>query len=675
MSNGGKIFKVTIMSSGTLRLISIFCVVAAAFVWSQKPDKRMMFACAQAGSFPAEGVAACNELLEGGGFHANEHYQFRYWRYFGLHESGQVAFAIRELTELQNSDWDDRYRALLTGASALSDSQEYENSVELFERALDVLPESYPTERVANIWSQLAWRYEAAGRLSDAMVASETAMGIAPDYPYTVEINAWLHRKNGAYDIALPILIRALELGPTDDWAVGELPYLLSLMERQDDLDDILDQLTQANPDLKTLEYLFWLEMADEYTDVDDEDYEKTVGAFERGLALVPENASSQDVAGAWTRLSWRYQKLDRFEEAREAVQIAYEIASDHAYTLRHKSWLHRLDGEYEIGLGLIIRSLEIDPEHDRGIRALLYTLKQLDREDDVAQIHNTIVVEHTPDRASITEKWVDALEESGEYVQAAELLEAEFDLLQAEAKDERQLFMQLARMVNESGQAEARIAELTDQIDAEPGDRFALYLLGSLHSTREEFALSAFALQGLVRREPENAKAAGLFLVNCLGAGDDCPSLWPEKRGDRPEISCEDAIELSAVAEPGILEPLENGISLYEAMQDPDKSWIVAATSYTGATIAQIEVKQDNMITVAQAIILYDAIMGCYPGSEGTLVLQEQTRLQSAQEVGGKQVFFQDLYFHENLRQNRLDLAWEVKGYDLDFAPQPTQE
>ncbi len=675
MSNGGKIFKAFIMSSGILRLISIFCVVAAAFVWSQNPDKRMMFACAQAGSFPAEGVAACNELLEGGGFHANERYQFRYWRYFGLHETGQVAFAVRELTELQNSDWEYRYRALLTGASALSVAEEYEMSVELTERALDVLPENHPTERVANIWSQLAWRYEAAGRLSDAMVASETAMGIAPDHPYTVEISAWLHRKNGAYDIALPILIRALELGPGDDWAVRELPYLLSLMERQDDLDDILDQLTQANPDLKTLEYLFWLEMADDYTDVENEDYEKTVDAFERGLALVPENASSQDVADAWTRLSWRYQKLDRFEEAREAVQTAYEIAPDHAYTLRHKSWLHRLDGEYEIGLGLIIRSLEIDPEHDRGIKALLYTLKQLDRGDDVAQIHNDIVAEHTPDRASITEKWVDALEEAGEYAQAAELLEAEFDLLQEAAEDERQLFMQLARMLIESGEAEARIAELTVRANAEPADRFTLYLLGALHHAREEFALGGNPLRDLVRLEPGNAKAAGLFLVNCLGAGDDCPPLWPKKRADRPEISCEDAIELDAIVHPNTLEPLENGISFNEVLQDPDKSWVAASAAYTGATIAQMNGTRENRIGVAQATILYDAIMECFPDSEGTRYYREYTRSQSVQEVNGEEVFFQDLYSHENLRQNRLDLAWEVKGYNLGFSPQPTRE
>lgn len=268
----------------------------------------------------------------------------------------------------------------------------------------------------------------------------------------------------------------------------------------------------------------------------------------------------------------------------------------------------------------------------------------------------------------------VEALEEAGEYAQAADLLETEFELLQA-AADERLLFMQLAGMLNESDQAVARIAELTVRTDTEPEDRYALYLLGALYLTREEFALSASVLQGLIQLEPENARAAGLFLMSCLGAGNDCPPLWPVKRRDRSEISCKEAIELSALTNPGTLEVVENGLSIHDLIQDPDKSWVTASAAYSAATIVQTEASEETLTAVSQAIILYDTIMGCFPDSEGTRYYREYTRSQSVQELNGEEVFFQDLYFHENLRQNRLDLAWELKGYNPEFTPSPGQE
>mgnify|MGYP000498262655 CR=1 FL=1 len=246
---------------------------------------------------------------------------------------------------------------------------------------------------------------------------------------------------------------------------------------------------------------------------------------------------------------------------------------------------------------------------------------------------------------------------------------------MQAATEDERQLFMQLARMLIESDQAEARIAALSVRLDAVPEDRFALYLLGSLHHGREEFALGGPPLRELARLEPENAKVVGLFFVNCLGAGDDCPPLWPEKRDDRPEITCDEAIEFDGIVHPETLEPLENinnlgplekGTSFNEVLQDPERSWIVASAAYMGATIVQMDGGKENEAGVAQAIILYDTIMECFPDSEGTRYYREYTRSQSAQEMNGEPVFFQDLYFHENLRQNRLDLAWEVLDYRL---------
>lgn len=268
----------------------------------------------------------------------------------------------------------------------------------------------------------------------------------------------------------------------------------------------------------------------------------------------------------------------------------------------------------------------------------------------------------------------VDALEEAGASVQAAELLEAEFEVLHAEIDDERAIFLQLARLIDDAGQRDARIVDLEAQLAENPQDRFARYVLASLYMVREDYAKSAPVFRELVRQEPQNLKTTNMFFRSCLGAGDDCPPLWPEKRADRPKISCEEAIEFSLVASPRSLEPMESGFSFYEMLQDPEKSWGLAAKAYTVAAIVLMQGSGDHLAGAAQGVILYDEIMRCYPNSQGAEYFRERIRSQSLQEVAGEEVFFHDLFFHENLRQNRLDVAWRIKGYDLDFRSYGTE-
>ncbi len=595
------------MSRRTINLLYVICIVAAALVWLSGPrNTETLYAkCWHSNTDPASGVAACDQLLEDSELDQEAVYQVRYLRQFGLRASGNNDAALQELLSLQGSDWEKRYRASNTLSKIYAEAEDYGASVQALETALLGLPADYPIQREAGMRSRLAWYYEALGRLDQAVLASEEAMALASGDSYTIEIRAWLHRQAGEYEAALQTLLKALENGPSDDWPLTELPRLLTQMNRQEELGQIVEGLLQANPDLRTVAYRFWFEMADEYSEAEEEDYLKTAEAFERGFEIVPEDAPVATIANAWSRLSWRYQKLDRFEEARIAAQNAYDTDPTHAYSLRHKAWLHRLDGEYDQALDLIVRALAAEPVNE-------WAIGELDR------------------ILALTGR----LSEFPEY---------------------------LTPVIKRATEAE--------ELAFERGTNL-------IKQGRGEVAVQIF--YSLMQHDPDDWENQRRFLDACLGAGDDCPPLWPEKRQDRPEITCEKAIELSAVTEFGILGPLESGISTKELLQDPDTSWRVASAAYVGATILQTggtNGSSGGEIKVAQAIILYDTIMGCFPGSEASKYYREFIRSQSAQEVNGEQVFFHDLYFHENLRQNRLDLAWEVKGYDLNFVAQPTQE
>lgn len=260
-------------------------------------------------------------------------------------------------------------------------------------------------------------------------------------------------------------------------------------------------------------------------------------------------------------------------------------------------------------------------------------------------------------------------LEGAGNYAQAADLLEAEFDRLEGLSRDKSHMFHRLAGLITDSGQSEIRIAELTTRLDADPGDSFAAYLLASLHIEREDFAQSALVFHGFALHEPDNYRVVAHFLASCMMAKEECPPLFPDRRSMRPEISCADALAYYSDTFPRVDGEWWNPWSTYWLLRRQKSAWITAANIYNAAYIVVNFRDEKWSNSHAATIILSDHIMRCnadIPGGMQSIELVKQTA-----EPG--QSFYE--VYHEEMRENMLDVAWGVKGYDLDFAPQPTLE
>jgi len=258
----------------------------------------------------------------------------------------------------------------------------------------------------------------------------------------------------------------------------------------------------------------------------------------------------------------------------------------------------------------------------------------------------------------------VAALEEAGEFSRAAELLEADFDRLEGLTRDKSRMFQQLAGLITESSQSETRISELTIRLDADPGDRFAAYLLASLYIEREDFAQSALVFHRFALHDPDNHRVVAHFLANCMMAKEECPPLFPERRSLRPEISCADALEYYSDTFPAVDDEWWNPWSTYWLLRRQKSAWITAANIYNAAYLI-VNVRGETLIrSQAATIILSDRIMRCNadtPGGQQYIEIVERTTAPGQS--------FYELY-HDEMRQNLLDVAWEAKGYDLNFAP-----
>ena len=212
------------------------------------------------------------------------------------------------------------------------------------------------------------------------------------------------------------------------------------------------------------------------------------------------------------------------------------------------------------------------------------------------------------------------------------------------------------ARALADAGRPEDAIPVYVEALVENPEARWAVDDLRRL--AKREATLHTAAARSLlphVREDPGRADLTEAFLMSCIGAGEACPALYPDRREARTEITCEAALTEWVERNPGAGAPIKDRAdprSIADHVRDGGVSaYIVAAYAYVAQAVAFIK---DPAGEDGRDMILLDRMLHCTEGP----FLPSLTALAMEGLVFEDGNGFDD-FFHIALRDNLLDVAW----------------
>jgi len=196
------------------------------------------------------------------------------------------------------------------------------------------------------------------GRLDSAEEYLRKAAAIAPDQPlYTYELGALLHNQR-KYPEAVPVLKRAVELGPENLTARMMLArsYVFSFnqLKLPNFVDLTLEQLNyiaRKNPRFPAVHHHLALVY------INTGDLAKAQGELNTELRLFPENAQAR------LELGETLLKLNENHKAVDQLQIAAKQAPQMAPIYYALGKAYRADGQAAKALDAVRRCVELDPQ------------------------------------------------------------------------------------------------------------------------------------------------------------------------------------------------------------------------------------------------------------------------------------------------------------------------
>ncbi len=167
-----------------------------------------------------------------------------------------------------------------------------------------------------------------------------------------------------------------------------------------------------------------------------------------------------------------------------------------------------------------------------------------------------------------------------------------------------------------------------------------------------DEYRSSALAFAEALRVDPKDSYDRRKFLEACQLAGPECPPLFPDRRANYPQLSCEEAVERFDVQYPGFAEgalPRAGYATLHELVErGGSRATALVQASYIATTIA---FRSRNPQDFASRLIVDSRMLDCVSGGElyypETLTDADQRRFTIEHRYGAE------------LRRNLVDLAY----------------
>lgn len=332
-------------------------------------------------------------------------------------------------------------------------------------------------------------------------------------------------------------------------------------------------------------------------------------------------------------------------------LEISRLRSEQRAYILNRRSSAHKSAGDYVAGLSDLESALELEPDNLRYkvLRAeALYETGETE-----AGITTLEELEQSyPNEALALNTLAYFYRREDQYDKALPLLERSRNLPQVNDWLQREYPRALAKANREEEAIKIYVAALVADPEASWADKGLTELLAPFPN--DLYRVSAHLFVDESRAQPDRGDLLTKFLQHCMAAGEGCPPLHPETRANRPEMTCEAALEELVDINPQleIAEPERlQGISEADHLRKGSFGvYTIAAGQYIGAALNFME-GQD--LSTARKVILTDRILSCHdngivPWAMETFLFEEDMGM--------------DDLFHAGFRENLLDLAWSLE-------------
>lgn len=333
-------------------------------------------------------------------------------------------------------------------------------------------------------------------------------------------------------------------------------------------------------------------------------------------------------------------------------LEISRLRSEQRAYILNRRSSAHKSAGDYVAGLSDLEAALELEPDNLRY--KVLHAQALYETGETEAGITTLEELEQSyPNEALALNTLAYFYRREGQYDKALPLLERSRNLPQVNDWLQREYPMALAKADREEEAIKIYVAALVADPEAGWASSDLNTLLGPFPNDR--YRVSAHLFLDESRAQPDRGDLLTKFLQHCMAAGEGCPPLHPETRANRPEITCEAALEewvdinpqLESRFHPGNLD--ERSVADH-LRQGTLAAYLIAATYYIEVALNFMEERGPNE---ARKIILTDRLLHCNENGITDWVMETF--------LFKKDMGMDDL-FHAGFRENLLDLAWSLE-------------
>ena len=367
--------------------------------------------------------------------------------------------------------------------NALIKSGRSEESLEVFERALEVRPQNL---FILNSYANALVKSDRAG---ESLEVFERALGINPKNYFTLNSYANALVKSGRVGESLEVFERALDIKPKNVLALNS--YATALL-KSDRAEESLEVFKRAL-DIKPKNVLTLNSYANAL--VKNGRAEESLEVFKRALDIEPNDALTlNSYANALV-------KSDRAEESLEEFKRALKIEPNDDRTLSSYAVALVKSGHAEESLEEFKRALEVNPKNAFTLSSYASALvKSGHAEESLEEFKRALEIDPNDDRT--LNSYANALVKSD---RAEESLEVFEQALEIDPNDDRTLSSYAAALVK-SGRAEESLEEFKRALEINPKNVFALssYASTLVKSGHAEESLEVF--ERVLEIEPDNA-------------------------------------------------------------------------------------------------------------------------------------------------------------------------
>ncbi|MDB5222571.1 MAG: hypothetical protein JWN83_1238 [Chitinophagaceae bacterium] len=213
-------------------------------------------------------------------------------------------------------------------ADAFLDIGYYDKAISLYFKALAIRPST-------DIYNNLAFTYETAGKFDEAKKYYKLAVALQSDYTTALRNLGLLYNRTGMYDTALYYYKRLYAISPTNVYNLSGLAKLFIKLKQKDSALFYVKKLeyihTENASELRAI--------ADVYLDLPD--YQKAIDIYNEALTIKP----AEDI---YNNMAIAYEDMEKYDDAIQAYKSAIKIKPDYILSINNLASLYYRTKKYD---------------------------------------------------------------------------------------------------------------------------------------------------------------------------------------------------------------------------------------------------------------------------------------------------------------------------------------